>query len=260
MRDRRIGPNSIRLPEETSEREERYRELFENSKNYSRRLIEAQETERRRVSVELHDQVGQILTAVKMNLHSLKRKCTEPEILASIEDNISVIDEAVDQVRDLSVDLRPLLLDDFGLVVALRWYLDRQAKHYGIEAEFVCESLSDDARFSWELETACFRIVQEAVTNVVRHAKASKVSVVLEKPGPDLILSISDDGIGFDLKALRSSFATLGLRGMEERAQSFGGSITIDSTPQRGTYVCARFPISQPHGHIHPVALSVTTT
>src|SRR6185295_7315434 len=119
---------------------------------------------------------------------------------------------------------------------------------------FVCESLSHDARFSWELETACFRIVQEAVTNVVRHAKASKVSVVLEKPGPDLILSISDDGIGFDLKALRSSFATLGLRGMEERAQSFGGSITIDSSPHAGTYVCARFPISQPQGHIHPVA------
>src|ERR1043165_3545485 len=260
MRDRRISPNSIRLPEETSEREERYRELFENSKNYSRRLIEAQETERRRVSVELHDQVGQILTAVKMNLHSLMRKCTEPETLASIEDNITVIDEAVDQVRDLSVDLRPLLLDDFGLVVALRWYLDRQARNYGIEADFVCESLSADARFSWELETACFRIVQEAVTNVVRHAKASNVSVVLEKPGPDLVLSISDDGIGFDLKTLRSSFATLGLRGMEERAQSFGGSITIESTLHHGTHICARFPISQPQGHIQAVALSATTT
>src|ERR1044072_5897969 len=107
MRDTRIGLN--------------YRELFENSKNYSRRLIEAQETERRRVSIELHGQVGQILTSVKMNLPSLRQKCTEPDILASIQHNITIIDEAVDQVRDLSVDLRPLLLDDFGLVVALRW-------------------------------------------------------------------------------------------------------------------------------------------
>src|ERR1044071_4227008 len=137
MRDTRIGLN--------------YRELFENSKNYSRRLIEAQETERRRVSIELHDQVGQILTAVKMNLHSLRQKCTEPDILASIQHNIIIIDEAVDQVRDLSVDLRPLLLDDFGLVVAFRLYLDRQAKNYAIETEFVSESLSDDVRFTWEL-------------------------------------------------------------------------------------------------------------
>lgn len=257
MRDTDTDLNSIRLPEESSQSsEERYRKLFENSKNYSRRLIEAQETERRRVAIELHDQVGQILTAVKLNLHSLKQKCTAPEILASIEDNITVIDEAVDQVRDLSVDLRPLLLDDFGLVVALRWYLDRQASHYGIETEFISNSLSDETRFVWELETACFRIVQEAVTNVVRHAKASKVSVVLEKPGPDLILSISDDGIGFDLKALRSSCATLGLRGMEERAQSLGGSITIDSTPQRGTQVGVRLPISHPQDHLHTVAIS----
>ena len=233
-----------------------YRELFENSKNYSRRLIEAQETERRRVSIELHDQVGQILTAVKMNLHSLRQKCAEPEILSSIQDNIQILDKAVDQVKELSVDLRPLLLDDFGLVVALRWYLDRQAKHFCIETDFVSESLSDDARFAWELETACFRIVQEAVTNVVRHAKASKVSVVLEKPGPELILTISDDGIGFDLKVLQTSFATLGLRGIEERAQSFGGSITIDSAPQGGTHVCARFPLSQPQGHIRGMDLA----
>ena len=258
MRDTRIGLNSIRLPEEKTqangnrsqtdveqalrESEERYRALFENSKNYSRRLIEVQETERRRVSIELHDQVGQILTAVKMNLHSLKQKCTAPEILASIEDNMIVIDKAVDQVRDLSVDLRPLLLDDFGLVVALRWYLDRQARNYCLEAEFVSHSLSDDSRFVWELETACFRIVQEAVTNVVRHAKAAKISVVLERSGADLILRISDDGIGFDLKVLRNSTPTLGLRGMEERAESLGGSITINSTPQAGTEIFVRLP------------------
>ena len=222
-----------------NENEEHYRELFENSRAYSRRLIEAQEAERRRVSRELHDQVGQILTAVRMNLHSLWEKCTAPEVQASIQDNLEVIDEAVDQVRDLSVDLRPLLLDDFGLVVALRWYLDRQS---GIATEFNTQGLCEDDRFSTELETACFRIVQEAVTNVVRHAKANRILVTLERTGTDLVLLISDDGVGFDLSVLRKGAATLGLRGMEERVHALGGLIAIDSSPSFGTEICARFP------------------
>ena len=213
------------------------------ARTYSRRLIEAQEAERRRISRELHDQVGQILTAVKMNLHSLQGKCSAPEMLASIEDNMEVIDEAVDQVRDLSVDLRPLLLDDFGLVVASRWYLGRQAKRCGIDTVFNTRSLTEDDRFSSELETACFRIVQEAVTNIVRHAKANQISTLLERSNGELMLSISDDGIGFDLSVLRSSAATLGLRGMEERVQALGGTITIDSAPTLGTTICARFPV-----------------
>lgn len=237
------------------ESEERYRELFENSKDalyaartYSRRLIEAQEGERRRIARELHDQVGQILTAVKINLHVLRQKCSAPEILSSIEDNMKVIDEAVDQVRDLSVGLRPLLLDDFGLVVAVRWYLDRQARSCGVPADFTTHSLGEDDRFSSELETACFRIVQEAVTNVARHARASRISVMLGRVGQDLTLLISDDGAGFDMKALRTSAATLGLRSMEERVQAMGGSITIDSAPASGTAICARLPIPSPQG------------
>jgi PAS domain S-box-containing protein len=218
------------------------------ARTYSRRLIEAQESERRRMSRELHDQVGQILTAVKMNLYALRQKCSAPEILSSIEDNMKVIDEAVDQVRDLSVDLRPLLLDDFGLVVAVRWYLDRQAKSCGVPADFTTRSLGEDDRFSSELETACFRIVQEAVTNVARHARATRISVVLERAGQDLILLVSDDGAGFDMKALRTSAATLGLRSMEERVQAVGGSITIESALDVGTAISARFPIPYPQG------------
>ena len=227
------------------------------ARTYSRRLIEAQEGERRRMSRELHDQVGQILTAVKMNLHALRQKCSAPDILASIEDNMKVIDEAVDQVRDLSVDLRPLLLDDFGLVVAVRWYLDRQAKSCGVPADFTTRSLGEDDRFSSELETACFRIVQEAVTNVARHARATRISVVLERAGQDLILLISDDGAGFDMKVLRStSAATLGLRSMEERVQAVGGTITIDSAPDLGTAICARIPIPYPQGRTLSAALN----
>lgn len=258
MRDTQVRLNSVRSTEVAAqpngnhsrisesksteealrESEERYRE----ARIYSRRLIEAHEAERRRVSIELHDHVGQILTAVRMNLHSLKQKSTAPEVRASIDDNVRVIDEAVDQVRGLSVDLRPLLLDDFGLVVALRWYLDRQARNYGIDVQFSSHSISEDTRLSGALETACFRIVQEAVTNVVRHANAKTVSVVVAKSELELSLWISDDGSGFDLSALRRG-TTLGLCGMEERAQSLGGSMTINSSPQSGTEVCARFPI-----------------
>jgi len=219
----------------------------EASRTYSRRLIEAQEAEKRRISLELHDQVGQILTAVKMNLHALRNNCSSQEFVTSIEENLRIIDEAVDQVRDLSVDLRPLLLDDFGLVVALRWYMDRQAKNSGIAVEFVSLSLNEDNRFSAALETACFRIVQEAVTNIIRHAKASRISVTLERTGDDLSLSIHDDGNGFDVRAARNNangVATLGLRGMEERAQAVGGVLTIESTPNRGTHICAGFPLT----------------
>ena len=217
----------------------------EAARNYSRRVIEAQEAERRRISRELHDQVGQILTAVKMNLQVLKHKCTQPAILVSINDNLKVIDEAVDQIRDLSVDLRPLLLDDLGLVVALRWYLERHTRNLGIPAKFVSGSLDEDDRFSSELETACFRIVQEGVTNIVRHARATRISVRLERVVSDLVLLITDDGAGFDMRMVRTSsgMSTLGLRGMEERAHAVGGTITIDSAPALGTEICVRFPI-----------------
>jgi signal transduction histidine kinase len=117
-----------------------------------------------------------------------------------------------------------------------------------VPADFTARSLGEDDRFSSELETACFRIVQEAVTNVARHARASRISVVLERAGQDLILLVSDDGAGFDMKALRTSAATLGLRSMEERVQAVGGSITIESAPDVGTAISARFPIPYPKG------------
>lgn len=227
----------------------------EASRTYSRRLIEAQEAERRRISLELHDQVGQILTAVKMNLHALRKSCSGAEILSSIEKNLSVIDEAVDQVRDLSVDLRPHLLDDFGLVVAVRWYLVRQAKNSGVAVEFVSLSLKDDDRFPAALETACFRIVQEGVTNILRHAHASCISVRLERAGDYLVLVIGDDGVGFDVKAVRAAgptTATLGLRGMEERALAVGGTLTIDSVAALGTQICASFPLSAGEFQVEP--------
>lgn len=227
---------------------------------FARSLIDAQEAERRRISIELHDQVGQILTAVKMNLHALQKTCSAPEILASIEANLNVIDEAVDQVRDLSVDLRPLLLDDFGLVVAIRWYLDRQARNSRVAVEFLSLSVNEDDRFPSALETACFRIVQEGVTNVLRHSGANWISIRLERAGDDLALVISDNGVGFDLQAVRASGAAaakLGLTGMEERAQAVGGTLTIDSAPTLGTQICASFPLSVETVQVEPAKSAI---
>ena len=209
---------------------------------FSRQLIEAQEDERRRIARELHDQIGQVLTAVKMNLHAVHQVSHGPEVSGYLRDNIEAVDEALRLVRDLSVDLRPPVLDDFGLATALRWYVDRYARRTGLEVEVITD-LPDHERFSRDLETACFRIAQEALTNVVRHSRANTVVLLLVKNGNDLLLSIKDDGVGFDVQSLQKRApraATLGLISMQERAHFAGGTLEIYSAVSKGTEVVFR--------------------
>src|SRR5215217_4683157 len=204
---------------------------------FSRQLIEGQEDERRRIARELHDQIGQVLTAIKMNLHAVLQDCNTTEAGSHIKDNIEAVDEALRLVRDLSIDLRPPLLDDLGLVTALRWYVDRYAKRTGLNVDVLVELPDENERFSRELETACFRIAQEALTNIVRHAQASQILVQLAKDEATLFLSIKDDGVGFSVESLRKRaprVATLGLISMQERAHAAGGAIDIDSAPSQG--------------------------
>ncbi|HEX6719199.1 MAG TPA: PAS domain S-box protein [Pyrinomonadaceae bacterium] len=207
---------------------------------FSRQLIEAQEDERRRIARELHDQIGQILTAVKMNLHTVQRFRLGSEAGSYVKDNIEAVDEALRLVRDLSIDLRPPVLDDLGLATALRWYVDRYTKRTGLDVEVEIELPDPNMRFSRELETACFRIAQEALTNVVRHAKARQVLLQLATDGDLLVLVVKDDGVGFNTHKLRkrsSRVATLGLVSMQERAHFAGGMIDINSAPSRGTEI-----------------------
>ncbi len=209
---------------------------------YSRALIEAQETERQRIARELHDEIGQVLTAVRINLQTVQTARSVDEAAPHLEDSIRVTDEALRQVRDLSLDLRPPHLDDFGLTTALRWFIDRFSQRTGIMAEF--EATDDEQRLTRETETACFRIAQEALTNVARHAKAKRVSVRLSRNRDQLFLIVKDDGVGFDVKALKDSTpVALGLRGMRERASAVRGRIDIDSADGKGTQVRVRFPI-----------------
>lgn len=213
---------------------------------FSRQLIEAQEDERRRIARELHDQIGQILTAVKMNLYAVQQFCQGPAASSHLKDNIEAVDEALRLVRDLSIELRPPVLDDLGLVTALNWYVDRYTNRTGLDVEVVMELPDPNERFSRDLETACFRIAQGALTNVVRHANATRVTVQINKNANNLVLVVKDNGVGFDPKSLRKRApraATLGLVSMQERAHAAGGDIEIKSAPRKGTEIRFTVPL-----------------
>ena len=220
------------------------RAAHERLKMLSQQLLEVQEAERRHISRELHDEIGQALTAVKVNLQTLGRRAGEDLRSPYLDESIAIVERAIQQVRALSVDLRPSLLDDLGVVAALRWYVDRQGQRAGFKTEFVADP--PDLRLPPDMETVCFRVVQEALTNVVRHAVASMVRVELRLCDGSLELSIRDNGVGFDVNAVRVRAAgdtSLGLLGMQERVQLIGGQIEISSDPDQGTEIHAVFPL-----------------
>jgi PAS domain S-box-containing protein len=211
----------------------------------SHRLIEVQETERRTIARELHDEIGQALTLVKMNLQAARRYASGAEVEMHLSECISTAERALEQVRNLSLDLRPSLLDDLGLVAALRWYVARQARIAGFVLHFSVEEL--DERLTPTLETSCFRVAQEALTNVVRHARAREVWFELRVVDEhELSLTIRDDGVGFDVSQAQSRASlggSFGILGMYERVRIVGGHLTMVSSPGQGTHLCARFPL-----------------
>ena len=209
----------------------------------SRRLLRLQEVERHQLALDLHDQLGQVLTGIRLNLQRVQRERDATKADVRLVEAISMLDGALGQVRQWSFDLRPPLLDDLGLVSALRWYLDRRVR------EFVIPHLKAprrDKRFPPEVETTCFRVAQEALTNVVRHAKATHVWIEFTQIARELQLGIRDDGVGFDVVAARSRAVgggSLGLLGMQERVRLCGGSLEITSSPSAGTKVLATIPV-----------------
>jgi PAS domain S-box-containing protein len=215
----------------------------ELQKALSRRLLTAQEEERRHLAVELHDELGQVLTAVKINLESLERMSGAAPAPTHLQDAIASVDQAMHKVRDLALDLRPSVLDDLGLAAALRWYVDRFARD--VDAE-VRVSVDDVPTREPELETACFRVAQEALTNVARHAGARRVWLDLKILGDVVELCVRDDGIGFDVAAARDRAmggASMGLLGMQERVSLVGGEFEVRSVSAGGTEVRARFVV-----------------
>jgi len=208
----------------------------------SHRVLEAQEQERRRVALELHDELGQLLTAIKINLQLGERfKDRAPPDL--YQENIRIVEDALRQVRSLATGLRPSMLDDLGLAPALKWMAEQSASRGGFEVRFHHERALE--RLAPEIETACFRIVQEALTNITRHAKASMVQIDLHHENGDMVLRVMDDGLGFDTAAMHeraTTGASLGVLGMQERATLLGGQLRIHSEPGQGSTVELRCP------------------
>lgn len=211
-------------------------------KALSQRVLEAQEQERRRVAIELHDELGQSLTAIKINLQLSERfkEHAPPNLYA---ENIRIVEDALQQVRRLATGLRPSMLDDLGLAPALKWMAEQSASRSGFAVCFQHERTQ--VRLAPEIETACFRIVQEALTNITRHAHAAHVEIALRREGDDLLLSVCDDGCGFDLNTMHEhavAGGSLGVLGMQERATLLGGQLDIASESGRGCTVQLRCP------------------
>ncbi len=216
---------------DTTERIERRQQL----ESLSRKLIEGQEAERRAIANELHDDVAQMLFAVKLNLQ--RSKHDEPE-------NIVLVDGAIARMRNLAQDLHPPLLDEFGLEASLRWYVEREAKRAGLASNLALAPL--EKRLPVTVEITAFRVTQEALTNVIRHAQARVVDIELSVNGA-LQLVVRDDGRGFDVAAARHRAAlggSLGLISMQERVALAGGDMKIDSAPGRGTSIRVRVPLT----------------
>ncbi len=246
----RLAPAVRRALEERRERERhlatsRALQLSqERLRALSRRLLEVQEEERRSLARDLHDDLGQALTALKIQLESLAR-VDRGALQPQLDDCVSTTRHALERVRQLSLNLRPLQLDDLGLVAALRSHLDRQASVGGLTPHFDANDVPRPV--APDIETACFRVAQEAITNVLRHAHAAHLWVRLFTAEGQLGLSVRDDGAGFDLDAARRRAAaggSLGVVGMEERVALVGGSFELRTAPGQGTVLLATFPLS----------------
>jgi len=206
----------------------------------SRRLVESQENERRAIGRELHDEIGQYLTALKLLVD--KALCSGGESRTmTLQEAQTLVAELMGQVRDLSLNLRPPMLDDLGLLAALLWHVERYTAQTHVKVKFEHSGLQK--AFPAQVATAAYRIVQEALTNVARHARTDEVAVRLWADSSTLSIWIKDNGAGFDPAALVAG-SSGGLNGMTERALMLGGRLTIDSAPGAGTSVIAELPFS----------------
>jgi len=230
---------TLQLERELEHRLEENARARADLRELSARLLRAQENERRTLARELHDEVGQSLSAILMETEGAA--CAEEP--AEVREHLAAIramaEKTVNEVRDLALLLRPSMLDDFGLVPALRWHAREMAKRTGLHVVVQADDTVDG--LPEEHETCIYRLVQEALNNSSRHASARNVEVKVTREGARVTFSVRDDGAGFDPRFVRG----LGLLGMEERVRRLGGQVRIDSQPGRGTLVAAELPVAE---------------
>lgn len=205
------------------------------------RLFDAQESERRALARELHDHVGQELTALKMLLSLAQRDPAASEHV--LKEAGELVDELVWRVRGLSLDLRPTVLDDLGLRAALEAYFERYSARTDIRVRFEHGGL--ETRLPHRVETTAYRIIQEALTNVTRHSRSRHAFVRAVTGGTMLVVQVEDHGGGFDVETALASGTSSGLSGMRERAELLGGHLTIESAPGQGTVVTGWLPVTR---------------
>ncbi len=232
------------------------REKDEERSHLLAKVIGAQEDERRRIARELHDEAGQALTSLMLGLTRLEQTLEDPAARRQAAGLRSVTTDALDWMRDMARELRPSTLDDLGLSAALSRYVADYGLKHAVETDFQSAG-PEGMRLRPEAETALYRIVQEALTNVARHAGATNVNVLLERRDGHAVLVVEDDGRGFDVDGVRGAgnpAEKLGLLGMEERAALVGGTLTIESRPGTGTAVFVEVPVeaSRDDHNTHP--------
>ena len=225
------------LKREIAERkriEEALRQKQEQVQSFSRRLMEAQEAERLRIARELHDEVGQVLTGLKLTL----------ERGAGDGKGRALVGELIARVHRMSLDLRPSMLDDLGLLPALLWHFERYTAQTGVRVAFRHTGLKG-RRFAPEVEIGAYRIVQEALTNVARHARVSEAAVRLWADEETLGIQVEDRGAGFDPEAALAVRDSIGLSGLRERAALLGGRLAVESAPGAGACLRAELPLKR---------------
>jgi PAS domain S-box-containing protein len=236
--------NEILLTEigERRRAEDASRDYAERLKILSRRLMEVQEVERRNIARELHDEISQVLTGLKLSLEMCARLPVD-DVGASLDQAKMLVNELMARARKLSLDLRPGMLDDLGLLPALLWHIEHYTAQTRVRVIFKNGGL-EGRRFTPEVETAAYRIVQEALTNVARHASVSEATVRVWTDHQTLIIRVEDRGSGFDPEAVLAVSDTSGLAGMRERAILLGGQLSIESSGGTGTRLTAELKIN----------------
>jgi signal transduction histidine kinase len=242
----------LRIQERTAKVEQLYEELQQRDQLRARllqKLISAQEEERRRIARELHDETSQVIGALALGLDTAIATLPEGASRDQLLEARALALRTLDGIHRLSFDLRPSVLDDLGLFRAIEWYAERDLRRRGIAVR--CESDEQDDRLPPEIETALFRAVQEAITNIVKHARAETVLIQCATTPKAVTIEIEDDGQGFDPASISDTAASgrgLGLAGIRERMEILGGDAMIDSAPGRGTRVVLTVPRGEHNG------------
>jgi len=211
----------------------------------TRRLVQAEESERRRIAGELHDRVGQTLSALNINLDILLGMLGEKapaDVRIRLRDSLALVDGTLQSIENVMAELRPPLLEEYGVGAALGWHAEEFSRRTGIAIEFEDLARQKNRQLPREAGVALFRISQEALNNIAKHAQAARVSLRLEPEGADMVLTIRDDGRGFDPAEVRARSSRYGMTTMKERVLAAGGSLEVESAPGKGTTLRARVP------------------